>query len=211
MSGDWFASLPTGTRRRCAQRSLPTQVPSRPAPRGTNNARLVGVGAAVGEQHRGHRVGEEDAVDGKAGAVADDDGRLLDLGGERERVEHDLTFCCVGFGLGRFGGFGWLGWSALRPWPRAANRRRARAAHAPRPPNAAHLLARRLGAHDLEQRHHVRRREEVRADDTRLGGGRELGADEVDVDRRRVGREDAVGAAGLLQVGKDALLEADVL
>ena len=36
------------------------------------------------------RVGEEDAVDGKAGAVADHHGRLLDRAAVLQQVQHDL-------------------------------------------------------------------------------------------------------------------------
>mmetsp|Transcript_5505 Transcript_5505/g.13638 ORF Transcript_5505/g.13638 Transcript_5505/m.13638 type:complete len:698 (+) Transcript_5505:463-2556(+) len=71
------------------------------------------------------------------------------------------------------------------------------------------LLAGALGAHNLQQRHDVRGREEVRAQDAVLRG--RLGAHQVDVNGGRVGGQDAVGAARLLQVRKDALLERDVL
>ena len=56
----------------------------------------------------------------------------------------------------------------------------------------ASTSARRCGAaHDLEQLHHVRRAEEVHADDV-LRALRRRG-DPVDVERRRVGREDRAG------------------
>ena len=74
---------------------------------------------------------------------------------------------------------------------------------------SAYLLGGLSGAHDLQQWHHVRGREEVGADDA-IGGARVL-ANQADVDGAGVAAQDGVRAARLLQVGKDALLQGDVL
>ena len=66
-------------------------------------------------------------------------------------------------------------------------------------------LERGLAAHDLEQPHHVRRTEKVRADDPlRPRGGRR---DFVDVQRGRVGRKDRALFDDLVQLAEDLLLQ----
>lgn len=131
----------------------PTQPSPRPAAIATTAAaqhhhhhdstHLVGVGAAVRQQHRRHRVREEHAVDGEAGARADDDGRLLDRGGKRERVEDDLQVDCGGGLVCCWIGLWWLLWSvvggalllcACCPASSESLSRRARPGAARRPP-----------------------------------------------------------------------------
>ena len=72
-----------------------------------------------------------------------------------------------------------------------------------------YLLAGVVGPDNLQQWHHVCRTEEVGTDNA--GGRASLGPNQVDVDGRGVGGEDAIGAAFALEVGEDALLEGDVL
>ena len=71
------------------------------------------------------------------------------------------------------------------------------------------LLARLASAHDLEQLHHVRRAEVVVAEHLRrpAARAREL----IDVERRRIRREDAVGPRHLAELGERGLLQVHVL
>ena len=70
-------------------------------------------------------------------------------------------------------------------------------------------VARRVGAHDLEQLHDVGRREEVHADDARrVGDGR---ADLVDREHRRVGRERRGRRAHGVEPREELLLERHAL
>ena len=65
------------------------------------------------------------------------------------------------------------------------------------------------GAHDLEQLHHVGRREEVQAD--HVCGRLVTRGDLVDVERRGVGGEDRAGLADAVELGEDLLLDVHVL
>ena len=72
-----------------------------------------------------------------------------------------------------------------------------------------HLFARLAAAHDLEKLHHVRRAEEVVADDLCRTSARlrEL----VDVERRRIARENAVRTGDARDLGERRLLQIHVL
>ena len=72
-----------------------------------------------------------------------------------------------------------------------------------------HVGAGRVAAHDLEQLHHVGRAEEVHADDV-LRAAR-AGGDPVDVERRRVRREDRAGLGDVVQCREHLLLDGHVL
>ena len=72
-----------------------------------------------------------------------------------------------------------------------------------------HGLRRLLAADDLEQSHHVRRAEEVQADDLLRPRGR--ARDLVDVEGRRVGRQDRVLLAEPVELAEDLPLEAHLL
>ena len=72
-----------------------------------------------------------------------------------------------------------------------------------------HLLARLAAADDLEQLHHVRRAEVVVAEHLRRPAAR--ACELIDVERRRIRREDAVGARHLAEFRERGLLQVHVL
>ena len=64
-------------------------------------------------------------------------------------------------------------------------------------------------AHHLDQAHHVRRAEEMKADDAGRTRGR--GGDRVDVERGGVGREHRLRLGDAIDIAEDLLLELHVL